>query len=521
MRLEENRPPADQGSPRTVSLQRAKQVTFIKCSCNVSGSICFVRADSGGMSSRLIQMFRLLPPEPFSHSVAVFGLSGSTLPTLRGDDELRSAVDALLKAGNRLQLQKGQLVATVSNTKAAESGQVLSACVSAAAVRLEKLAGTSVNEAAGTGRLTLPYTLISVLPAAVFGLCLTLLESSLAPLTIGLYSLAMGLILAVLFVVVVIPVHLRSKALGGAVVSTAVTSALIGSLFLGASLAIIANTWLGEKLLAAKEVQATGTIVVTHGRHTSCWLYLDQPSQDLVQGETFAKLPLQCSEVHYHEDPLPRLYDVKLNPGLLGAPFAQSIEAIENPLLPRYVSAGAIPCHYSLPSDAMPELPPKPLFAAVRISLDAQGQVLDAVLEKSSGSAVFDDLAVRQSRLATCKPYFGPDGKAVPVETNFLFAVQAAALRAAPAADSWAARIARRVRAHIVWNGSATQLQTRIAVHCTPDGKLLSATIIRSSGNLAWDAAALAAVQQADPMPTDNNGKIPEHFTLTVRPGPA
>ncbi|WP_322014264.1 hypothetical protein [Paraburkholderia sp. J12] len=424
MHSEENRPSLDQASPRAVSLQRTKQVTFIKTPCNVSGSICFVRTNAGGLGSQLIRIFRLQPPERFSGGVAVFGLTGRTLDVLRSDEELSRAVDAVLQAGSRLQLQKGKLIATVSNAKAAESGQRLSACVGDAAMRIEQLIGASVNDAVDTGRLTLPYLFLSIGTGIVFGLCFSLLEASLTPLTIALYSLAAGLIFAVLTVLIVIPVHLRSQALAGAVVSTAVTSAFIGSLFLGASLTMIANTWLGEKLLAARDVQTTGTIVVTHGKNARCWLALDQPSQDFVQGATFSRLPLQCGEVHYHADPMSRLYDVKLNPGLLGAPFAQSIQAIDAPLPPLYVSASAIPCRYGLPAESLPELPPQPLFAAVRISLNAQGEIMDAVLEQSSGSSAFDDLALRQSRLATCKPYSGPDGKTVPVETNLLFNAQ-------------------------------------------------------------------------------------------------
>lgn len=80
----------------------------------------------------------------------------------------------------------------------------------------------------------------------------------------------------------------------------------------------------------------TGTIVVTRGKHTNCWLYLDHPSSSLVPGASFGRLPIKCGEVHFHNDPTPRLYDVELNPGLLGAPFVQSIHALDTAPVERY-----------------------------------------------------------------------------------------------------------------------------------------------------------------------------------------
>ncbi|WP_233800068.1 cell envelope integrity protein TolA [Paraburkholderia sp. HP33-1] len=79
-------------------------------------------------------------------------------------------------------------------------------------------------------------------------------------------------------------------------------------------------------------------------------------------------------------------------------------------------------------------------------------------------------------------------------------------------------RVQRRVRPNIIWSGPTEGLETVIAVRCSPGGTLLSASISRSSGNSAWDAAALRAVQRSDPMPQDVNGKTPESFTITLVP---
>ncbi|MGF6977103.1 colicin import membrane protein [Paraburkholderia sp. JPY465] len=79
-------------------------------------------------------------------------------------------------------------------------------------------------------------------------------------------------------------------------------------------------------------------------------------------------------------------------------------------------------------------------------------------------------------------------------------------------------RVQRRVRPNIVWSESPEGLETVIAVRCSPSGTVLNASVYRSSGNPAWDAAALRAVQRSDPMPQDINGKTPESFTITLRP---
>jgi colicin import membrane protein len=55
-------------------------------------------------------------------------------------------------------------------------------------------------------------------------------------------------------------------------------------------------------------------------------------------------------------------------------------------------------------------------------------------------------------------------------------------------------------------------------VRCAPSGTVLSATLARSSGNSAWDAAALHAVEKTGTMPPDNDGKTPTSFTITMKP---
>lgn len=82
--------------------------------------------------------------------------------------------------------------------------------------------------------------------------------------------------------------------------------------------------------------------------------------------------------------------------------------------------------------------------------------------------------------------------------------------------DTYADRVRRHVAPNILWGGAGGGLETVISVHCSPTGTLLSANITRSSGNPAWDDAALRAVQRSDPMPVNTDGKAPESFSIIL-----
>ncbi|WP_250469584.1 TonB family protein [Caballeronia sp. GAFFF2] len=81
----------------------------------------------------------------------------------------------------------------------------------------------------------------------------------------------------------------------------------------------------------------------------------------------------------------------------------------------------------------------------------------------------------------------------------------------------YAERVGRRVRTNIAWTNGVAGLETVIGARCAPNGALLSASIVHSSGNAQWDETALRAVQRLDPMPDDTNGETPAAFAVTVR----
>ncbi|MFM0645245.1 TonB family protein [Paraburkholderia bryophila] len=90
---------------------------------------------------------------------------------------------------------------------------------------------------------------------------------------------------------------------------------------------------------------------------------------------------------------------------------------------------------------------------------------------------------------------------------------------AAPQVFDYPELLRRRIRPNIVWNGKASRLETVVEVHCAPSGNLESVKIVRSSGDPAWDRAALEAVKRSDPMPLDESGQAPRTFKITLRPG--
>ncbi|MFM0737867.1 cell envelope integrity protein TolA [Paraburkholderia xenovorans] len=84
----------------------------------------------------------------------------------------------------------------------------------------------------------------------------------------------------------------------------------------------------------------------------------------------------------------------------------------------------------------------------------------------------------------------------------------------------YADKVRRAVLPNVSWGGETSGLETVVSVRCSPTGTLLSASISRGSGNAAWDAAALRAVNRTEQMPLDVNGKAPTSFLITLRPAP-
>ncbi|MEX3582987.1 MAG: cell envelope integrity protein TolA [Burkholderia sp.] len=81
----------------------------------------------------------------------------------------------------------------------------------------------------------------------------------------------------------------------------------------------------------------------------------------------------------------------------------------------------------------------------------------------------------------------------------------------------YADKVKRRVRPFIVWNGATEGLVTRVQVRCSPTGDVLGTSVVKPSGNSAWDKTVVGALRAASPLPPDTNGSTPANIAITFR----
>jgi colicin import membrane protein len=96
---------------------------------------------------------------------------------------------------------------------------------------------------------------------------------------------------------------------------------------------------------------------------------------------------------------------------------------------------------------------------------------------------------------------------------------QGSAERASGPSAGYAGRVAARVRPNIVYTEDfPASLATEIEVRAAPDGTIMSRRVLRSSGNPAWDNAALRAIDRTATLPRDTDGRVPSSLVIVLRP---
>jgi TonB family protein len=80
-----------------------------------------------------------------------------------------------------------------------------------------------------------------------------------------------------------------------------------------------------------------------------------------------------------------------------------------------------------------------------------------------------------------------------------------------------ASAVLEHIARNVAWPSDTLDVETTVTVRCSPDGKLLSETIARSSGNASWDATVIKAIQAANPLPVQSNGTAETTFNLILR----
>lgn len=93
-----------------------------------------------------------------------------------------------------------------------------------------------------------------------------------------------------------------------------------------------------------------------------------------------------------------------------------------------------------------------------------------------------------------------------------------AAQNAAPSAG-WVGRVKGKIKPLIIYSyDSAANPTAEVQVALGPDGRILGSKIIKASGDAEWDRAVLRAIEKAETLPRDSDGRVPPVILLTFTP---
>ena len=88
------------------------------------------------------------------------------------------------------------------------------------------------------------------------------------------------------------------------------------------------------------------------------------------------------------------------------------------------------------------------------------------------------------------------------------------------AKPGYADKVRRKILPLIIFNPSlvAGNPATEVGVELAPDGTIISKKVLKSSGDAGWDRAVLRAIDDAQTLPKDDDGKVPKQIRLTFKP---
>ena len=100
---------------------------------------------------------------------------------------------------------------------------------------------------------------------------------------------------------------------------------------------------------------------------------------------------------------------------------------------------------------------------------------------------------------------------------------KASAAKASAPSGTYLGRLRARVRPNITFPESQLQAvkgnpEAEVEVTCSATGEILSQKLIRSSGNPAWDAAVMNAIEKTGTLPRDENGNMPPKISFGFKP---
>ncbi len=94
----------------------------------------------------------------------------------------------------------------------------------------------------------------------------------------------------------------------------------------------------------------------------------------------------------------------------------------------------------------------------------------------------------------------------------------AAAQNSAPSAG-WVGRVKGKIRPLIIYSDDGAANPTaEVQVTLGPDGRILGTKVLKASGDGEWDRAVMRAIEKAEMLPRDTDGRVPPVIILSFRP---
>ena len=93
------------------------------------------------------------------------------------------------------------------------------------------------------------------------------------------------------------------------------------------------------------------------------------------------------------------------------------------------------------------------------------------------------------------------------------------AQKASGPSPGYNSRLVARIKPNVVFADALSgNPVAEIEVRTQPDGTITSRRLVKSSGNPAWDEAALRAIDRTGSLPRDTDGKVPSPMIVVLRP---
>ncbi|KQT10364.1 cell envelope integrity protein TolA [Ramlibacter sp. Leaf400] len=127
-----------------------------------------------------------------------------------------------------------------------------------------------------------------------------------------------------------------------------------------------------------------------------------------------------------------------------------------------------------------------------------------------------EDKRMAQMREENMKRMAGMAGATGPREST------GTALRSSGPSASYAGRLSALFQRNVVFPGGVDTIAGNpvavVQVRVSPTGEILSAKLSRSSGNAAWDEAAVRAIERSERIPADVDGRYVSDFPVEMKP---